>query len=71
MMQILKAMLKMFYLLEQGGKYIQYVKYGVELAGFASGAPRAPLQGLNEAERQQFRSLYEEIKSARLVRAAA
>jgi len=70
-LRLMKAMLKMFYLLEQGGKYIQYVKYGVELAGFASGAPRAPLQGLSEAERQQFRSLYEEIKSARLVRAAA
>ena len=70
-LRLMKAMLKMFYLLEQGGKYIQYVKYGVELAGFASGAPRAPLQGLNEAERQHFRSLYEEVKNARLVRAAA
>jgi 4-hydroxy-tetrahydrodipicolinate synthase len=70
-LRLMSAMLKMFYLLEQGGKYIQYVKYGVELAGFASGGPRAPLQGLNEAERQQLRGLYEGIKNARLARAAA
>jgi len=37
-----EAMLKMFYLLEQGGKYIQYVKYGVELAGSQAGRRALP-----------------------------
>jgi 4-hydroxy-tetrahydrodipicolinate synthase len=61
----------MFYLLENGGKYIQYVKFGCELAGLPVGAPRQPLLALSEAEKADFRSLYEKLKSAKLGKLAA
>ena len=32
--------------LEQGGKFVQSVKYSCELAGLRAGAPRLPLQSL-------------------------
>jgi 4-hydroxy-tetrahydrodipicolinate synthase len=32
--------------LEQGGKFVQSVKYGCELAGLRDGPPRLPLQSL-------------------------
>jgi 4-hydroxy-tetrahydrodipicolinate synthase len=32
--------------LEQGGKFVQSVKYGCELAGRRAGSPRLPLQSL-------------------------
>lgn len=41
-------------LLERGGKFIQYVRYGCELAGKPVGVARAPLGGLTDAERRAF-----------------
>jgi 4-hydroxy-tetrahydrodipicolinate synthase len=70
-MRLMRAMLPMFYFLENGGKYIQSVKYGTELAGFPVGAARAPLQPLGESERLKFRSLYEGVKNAGLAQTAA
>jgi len=64
--KLMHAMLPLFYLLEQGGKYIQFVKYGCELAGIPVGNARRPLQGLSDAEKAQFRKLYEQVKAARL-----
>jgi 4-hydroxy-tetrahydrodipicolinate synthase len=63
---IMAAMMPVFYLLEQGGKYIQFVKYGAELAGLKLGPPRAPLQPLSEGEKAQFRGLYAKLKAAEL-----
>lgn len=64
--KIMAAMMPLFYLLEQGGKYIQYVKYGTELAGYPVGQTREPLQGLTAAEKENFRRLYEGVKAANL-----
>lgn len=69
--RLMRAMLPVFYLLEQGGKYIQYVKYGCELAGLAVGEARPPLGGLGEQEKAEFRRLYDEVKAANLARLAA
>jgi len=69
--RLMRAMLPMFYLLEQGGKYIQYVKYGCELAGYAVGETRAPLQPLSGEEKADFARLYREVKAANLVKLAA
>ena len=69
--ELMHKMMPLFYLLEQGGKYIQYVKYGCELAGFAVGETRRPLLGLTDAEKAQFRQLYEQVKSADIVKLAA
>jgi 4-hydroxy-tetrahydrodipicolinate synthase len=69
-MRLMTAMLPLFYLLERGGKYIQYVKYGSELAGMPVGPAREPLQSLTDAEKENFASLYDDVKRARLGRAA-
>jgi 4-hydroxy-tetrahydrodipicolinate synthase len=69
--RLMRAMLPMFYLLENGGKYIQYVKYGCELAGIPVGSPRQPLLQLSDAEKADFRRLYEQLKSAKLGKLAA
>jgi 4-hydroxy-tetrahydrodipicolinate synthase len=70
-LRLMQAMMPLFYLLEQGGKYIQYVKYGCELAGLPVGPVRPPLLGLTDAERARFKELYEGVKRARLGRTAA
>jgi 4-hydroxy-tetrahydrodipicolinate synthase len=62
--KLMHAMLPMFYLLEQGGKYIQYVKYGCELAGIPVGPARQPLLPLSESEKSEFRRLYAQLKAA-------
>jgi 4-hydroxy-tetrahydrodipicolinate synthase len=69
--KLMHTMLPMFYLLENGGKYIQYVKYGCELAGIPVGSPRQPLLPLSDAEKADFRSLYDQLKSAKLSKLAA
>jgi len=60
-----------FYLLEQGGKYIQYVKHGCELAGLPVGAPRRPLLPLTDDEKARFRQLYDRLKAADIGKLAA
>jgi len=62
--RIMAAMMPVFFLLEQGGKYIQFVKYGAELAGLRLGAPRPPIAALSEAEKAHFRALYDQLKAA-------
>ncbi len=52
--RIMSAMLPLMRVLEQGGKFIQCVKYGVEMVGFHSGPMRPPLKGLNPEEKRQM-----------------
>lgn len=51
-------------LLEQGGKFCQYIKYGCELAGTPVGVTRRPLLPLNQAEKDSFRSAFENLTAA-------
>lgn len=53
--------LPMLNLLEQGGKFCQYVKYGCELAGTPAGVTRAPLLPLSQAEKDQFRKAFQHL----------
>lgn len=46
--------------LMEAGKFIQKVKYGCELAGFNVGPGRMPLQPLTDAEKAEFRKVFEE-----------
>lgn len=48
-------------LLEQGGKFCQYVKFGCELAGMPVGVTRRPLLPLNDAEKDKFRAVYKNL----------
>jgi 4-hydroxy-tetrahydrodipicolinate synthase len=68
--KLMAALMPVFFLLEQGGKYIQYAKYGVELAGFELGPGRPPLQPLAPEEEERFRALYRQVKDAGLARLA-
>lgn len=50
--RIMSAMLPLMRILEQGGKFVQTIKYGVTLQGIDTGAIRAPLKGLNKDDRR-------------------
>lgn len=66
---IITKMMPLIYLLENGGKYIQYTKLGCELAGIPVGQMRPPMGGLTEEEKATFRQLYADVKAAEIVRA--
>ncbi len=52
--RIMSAMLPLMRVLEQGGKFIQTIKYGVELGGRSAGPPRPPLRPLNKDDKRQL-----------------
>lgn len=51
-------------LLEQGGKFCQYVKYGCELSGLPVGNTRRPLLPLNQDEKARFKVVYDALMAA-------
>jgi 4-hydroxy-tetrahydrodipicolinate synthase len=63
--QLMDQLMPMFELLEGGGRYIQYTKLGVCLAGFEVGTVRPPLGPLTDVERTQFRTIYESLRVGR------
>lgn len=68
--EIMATMMPLIYLLENGGKYIQYVKFGCELAGIPVGRVRPPMGSLSPGEKDRFRKLYDDLKAARIGRTA-
>lgn len=50
--RIMSAMLPLMSVLEQGGKFVQCVKYGCEIAGLNAGVPRPPLRPLNKDDKR-------------------
>lgn len=64
--ELMTTMMPLIYLLENGGKYIQYVKYGCELAGHPVGDMRPPMGPLTAAEKETFARLYHELKAAKI-----
>jgi len=59
--RIMSAMLPLMDFLE-GGKFVQSIKYGCELAGLRAGSVRAPLQALDDEEKQRLQSVVAELK---------
>lgn len=51
---IMSAMLPLMRVLEQGGKFVQCIKYGLTLRGIDAGPPRKPLQPLNKDNKRQL-----------------
>lgn len=51
---IMSAMLPSMRVLEQGGKFVQCIKYGLTLRGIDAGPPRKPLQPLNKDDKRQL-----------------
>ena len=52
--RIMMAMLPLMRVLEQGGKFVQSIKYGMSGRGIDCGPPRRPLTGLNKDEKRAF-----------------
>jgi len=60
--RIMSAMLPLMRVLEQGGKFIQCVKHGVEMTGIAAGPPRPPLKALNKDDRRELQQVVRVLK---------
>ncbi len=61
---IMSAMMPLMRVLEQGGKFIQCIKYGLTLRGFDAGPPRLPLQPLNKDDKRQVAEVIRTMNTA-------
>ncbi|GED23187.1 4-hydroxy-tetrahydrodipicolinate synthase [Halomonas halmophila] len=59
--EIATRLLPMLNLLEQGGKFCQYIKHGCELEGLPVGPARSPLMPLNDEEQSSFKRTYDAL----------
>lgn len=59
--RIMAAMLPLMDFLE-GGKFVQSIKFGCELSGLRPGGVRAPLQALEDSEKQALQAIVAGIK---------
>ncbi|NND83257.1 MAG: dihydrodipicolinate synthase family protein [Gammaproteobacteria bacterium] len=60
---IMSAMLPFMHILEQGGKFIQSIKYACSLAGLPSGPVRKPLQELGKESKREIEMVLTTLKS--------
>jgi 4-hydroxy-tetrahydrodipicolinate synthase len=60
--RIMSAMLPLMRVLEQGGKFVQSIKYGCELAGLPGGPARRPLDALNKSERRELEQVIRTVR---------
>jgi 4-hydroxy-tetrahydrodipicolinate synthase len=67
--RIMSALLPLMRVLEQGGKFVQSIKYGCELAGLPAGPVRKPLRGLDKAQKRELEITIRTLKAtvARIV----
>ncbi len=61
--RIMSAMLPLMGLLETGGKFVQYIKHGCEMAGLKAGPPRPPLKPLNKDDKRQLEQVVRVLKT--------
>lgn len=62
--RIMSAMLPLMRVLEQGGKFIQCIKHGVEVSGISAGPMRPPLKGLNKEEKRELEQVIRTLKTS-------
>jgi 4-hydroxy-tetrahydrodipicolinate synthase len=60
--RIMSAMMPLMRVLEQGGKFIQCIKHGVEMEGLRAGPPRPPLKALNKDDKRQLEQVVRVLK---------
>lgn len=60
--RIMSALMPLMRVLEQGGKFIQCIKYGCEMAGLVAGPPRPPLNPLNKDDMRQLEQVVRVLK---------
>ena len=61
--RIMSAMMPLMRVLEQGGKFIQTIKYGVTLNGIPAEDVRAPLKGLNKDDKRALEQVVRVLKT--------
>ena len=61
--KIMSAMMPLMRVLEQGGKFIQCIKYGMNLRDLDCGPPRKPMQPLDEDEQGSLTRVIQEMNS--------
>jgi 4-hydroxy-tetrahydrodipicolinate synthase len=61
--RIMSAMMPLMRVLEQGGKFVQCIKHGTEVAGLKAGPMLPPLQGLNEDEKSELEQVIHVLKN--------
>lgn len=61
--RIMSAMMPLMRVLEQGGKFIQTIKYGVTLNGIPAEDVRAPLKGLNKDDKRALEQVVKVLKT--------
>jgi 4-hydroxy-tetrahydrodipicolinate synthase len=61
--RIMSAMLPLMRVLEQGGKFIQCIKHGLEATGLKAGPLRPPLKGLNKDEKRELEQVIRTLKT--------
>ena len=61
--RIMSALLPLMRVLEQGGKFVQCIKYGCEIGGYKAGPPRPPLKPLNKDDKRQLEQVVRVLKS--------
>jgi 4-hydroxy-tetrahydrodipicolinate synthase len=62
--RIMTALLPFMRVLEQGGKFVQSIKYGCELAGLPAGPVRRPISGLDKDQKREIEITIETVKTA-------
>jgi 4-hydroxy-tetrahydrodipicolinate synthase len=62
--RIMSAMLPLMRVLEQGGKFVQCVKYGCELQGLRAGPPRLPLRPLTKDDKRAMREVVATVRTS-------
>lgn len=61
--RIMSAMMPLMRVLEQGGKFVQCIKYGVTFQGIETGAIRPPLKALNKDDKRALEQVIRVLKT--------
>ena len=61
--RIMSALLPFMRVLEQGGKFVQSIKYACELAGLPAGPVRKPLRGMTKEQKRQVEQVVRTLKT--------
>jgi 4-hydroxy-tetrahydrodipicolinate synthase len=62
--RIMSALLPFMRVLEQGGKFVQSIKYGCELAGLPAGPVRKPISGLDKDQKREVEATIRTVRTA-------
>ncbi len=60
--RIMSALLPLMRVLEQGGKFVQCIKHGCEIAGLRAGPPRPPLKPLTKEDKRELEQVVRVLK---------